>query len=93
MNKAYKSGTKFRIYISNNEPAFVYAFGTDLTGELYPVFPRKPGISPALTYKQNNVAIPDEDHYIEMDNTTGTDYLCVLYSLNPLDYEEIQRKN
>ncbi|MBN1250965.1 MAG: DUF4384 domain-containing protein [Bacteroidales bacterium] len=89
---SYKSGTKFRIYISNNEPAFVYAFGSDETKKVFPVFPHQPNISPALNYKQNDVAIPDEEHYIEMDNTVGTDYLCVLYSLNPIKIEEIHKK-
>lgn len=92
MNKPYKSGTKFRIYISNNEPAFVYAFGTDATLKVFPVFPHSPKISAALNYKKNDVAIPDEDHFIEMDNTVGTDYLCVLYSLNPLNIGDIHRK-
>jgi hypothetical protein len=91
MRNAYKSGTKFRIYISNNEPAFVYAFGTDATQKLFPVFPHAPNVSPALNYKKNDVAIPSEDHYIEMDNTVGTDYLCVLYSLEPLDINKIHR--
>lgn len=91
MKNAYKSGTKFRIFISNNEPAFVYAFGTDATQKLFPVFPHAPNVSPALNYKKNDVAIPSEDHYIEMDNTVGTDYLCVLYSLEPLDINKIHR--
>ena len=91
MNDDYKSGTKFRLYISNNEPAFVYAFGSDLTDKTYLIFPYAPNISPALTYKQNNVAIPDEDHYIEMDEKVGTDYLCVLYSLKPLNIDEIRK--
>ncbi len=91
MNKAYKSGTKFRIYISNNEPAFVYAFGSDATLKVFPVFPHKPNISPALNYKQNDVAIPDEQHYIEMDNTVGTDYLVILYSIEPIDINQVYR--
>jgi len=91
MNNAYKSGTKFRIYISNNEPAFVYAFGSDATLKVFEIFPHKPNISPALNYKQNDVAIPSEEHYIEMDNTVGTDYLCVVYSLKPLNIKQIHR--
>ena len=89
--KSYKSGTKFRIYISNNEPAFVYAFGSDATLKVFEIFPHKPNISPALNYKQNDVAIPDEQHYIEMDNTVGTDYLCVVYSLKPINIKQVQR--
>lgn len=92
VKRAYKSGTLFRLYISNNEPAFVYAFGSDATKKVFPIFPHQQGISPALNYKQNDVAIPDEEHYIEMDNTVGTDYLCVLYSAKALDIEDIQRK-
>ncbi|TAE00493.1 MAG: DUF4384 domain-containing protein, partial [Bacteroidetes bacterium] len=80
----YESGTKFRLLISNNEPAFVYAFGSDLSNKSYQIFPHKKGVSAALTFKQNNVAIPSEDHFIKMDNRKGTDFLCVLYSKEPL---------
>ncbi|MCF6365335.1 MAG: DUF4384 domain-containing protein [Bacteroidales bacterium] len=92
INKAYRSGTKFRLYLSNSEPAFVYAFGFDATGKTFTIFPHKPGISPALNYANNRVAIPDEDHYIQTDNTTGKDYLCVLYSKKRLNIEDIKRQ-
>jgi hypothetical protein len=92
MSRPYSSGTKFRIYLSNNEPAFVYAFGSDMTNKTYQLFPYRPDISPALNYSQNNVALPDEDHYIEMDNTLGTDFLCVLYSSKELNIDEIRTK-
>lgn len=87
MNDAYKSGTEFRIYITNNQPAFVYAFGTDRSEEVFPIFPYKKGMSPALTYKNNSIAIPDEDYYIEMDEQSGTDYMCVLYTKEPIDFD------
>jgi len=90
--EAWPSGTSFRIYISNNEPAYVYAIGTDRTEEIFQLFPYAPDISAALNYKQNNVALPSEDHYITMDNTTGTDYLCVLYSKEELDIESIKSR-
>jgi hypothetical protein len=92
MDMAYKSGTRFRLYISNNEPAFVYAFGSDLTNKTYSVFPYAPNVSPALTYKKNDVAIPSEEKHIRMDGTTGTDFLCVLYSKDALDIENIKTK-
>lgn len=90
ITKPYSSGTKFRIYLSNNEPAFVYAFGSDLTNEVFTIFPHKKGISAALNYKSNNVALPSEDTFIRMNETTGTDFMCVLYSKEPLDIEDIK---
>ncbi len=92
MDNSYKSGTQFRIYISNNEPAYVYAFGSDETKQTFQIFPHLENISPLLNYKKNDVAIPDENHFIEMDNTIGTDYLCVLYSRTPLNIADIQLK-
>jgi hypothetical protein len=92
IKKAYRSGTRFRLYISNNEPAYVYAFASDLTGGVYPIFPHKKGISPALTYTGNEVAIPDEDHYIAMDDTVGSDFLCVLYAKEELDIDAIRQR-
>jgi hypothetical protein len=91
MQESYSSGTTFRLYITNNEPAFVYAFGSDLkTGKNFTIFPNEPGISPALNYAGNAVAIPDERFYVQMDNTLGKDYLCVLYSKETLDIAKIE---
>ena len=87
--KAYNTGTRFRIYISNNQPAFVYAISSDLTNEITKIFPYADGISAALTDRKNNVAIPDEDHFIEFDDKPGKDFLCVLYSKEPLDIKSI----
>jgi len=46
---AYTSGTNFRIYISNNEPAYVYAISSDLSNQVTKIFPYEDGIS-AGTY-------------------------------------------
>lgn len=89
VNKPYYSGTLFRIYIANNEPAYVYAFASDLSGQASMIFPHKQGISPYLGYSSNNVAIPNEDLYIKMDDTQGVDYFCVLYSAEKLDIDKI----
>ena len=86
---SYISGTRYRLYLTNNEPAFVYIIGSDLKSNTSRVFPPRDDISPALTYKQSHIAIPDEKWYIEMDNQVGTDYMCVLYSMHELDIENI----
>lgn len=88
----YASGTRFRFYLDNNEPAYVYAFGTDGTHKTYQIFPHLPNVSPLLDYKLSQVAIPSEKHTIRMDGTLGTDYFCVLYSKLPLNLEDIRRK-
>lgn len=85
MEQAYPGGTRFRIYLRNRAPAYVYVFGSDQTGAVFPLFPHADNISPALDYQDNEIALPDEAHYIETDATQGTDYLCVLYSDAPLD--------
>jgi hypothetical protein len=90
LKEAYTSGTKFRLYISNNQPAYVYAIGTDETQKIFSIFPHQAGISAALNYESNNVAIPDEKNLIRMDNTVGKDYLCVLYCKDELDIESIK---
>ena len=88
----YISGTRYRIYISNNQPAYVYVIGSDLQNNVSKVFPPNDRISPALTYKSNNIAIPDENWYVQMDNTVGKDYACVLYSAEELDIQTIISK-
>lgn len=86
---SYISGTRYRLYLTNNEPAFVYILGYDTNGNASLVFPPKDNISPALTYKNSHITIPDEKWYIEMDNSTGTDYLCVLYSKKELNIQQV----
>jgi C1A family cysteine protease len=91
INESYKSGTLFRMYISNTQSTYVYAFGFDATGKTFTIFPHSEGISPLLNYSSNSIAIPDEDHYIQSDNTIGKDYMCVIYSKFPLDIESIKK--
>lgn len=86
---SYISGTRYRIYISNNEPAYVYVIGSDLKNSVSKVFPPTDNISAALTYKSNHIAIPDETYFVELDNNIGTDYICVLYSKDALDINNI----
>jgi len=92
MTGEYISGTRYRIYISNDEPAYVYVIGSDLRKSANLVFPPDEKISPALIYRSNTIAIPDEEWYIEMDNNVGTDYVCVLYSAKELPIHDIVRK-
>ena len=85
----YISGTRCRVYLSNNEPAYVYVIGSDLENNVSKLFPHTSNVSPALVYSSNNIALPSEDSYIEMDETSGKDYFCLLYSSQALPIDSI----
>lgn len=90
--QSYPSGTKFRIAIQNNQPAYVYAISTDMTQKITKIFPFEDGISAALTDSINNILIPDENYFIAFDQQPGTDILCVLYSKDEIDYNNLVKK-
>lgn len=92
LNRPTISGTRFRIYLNNSEPAYVYLLGTGSINKHVAVLFPFSGFSPALNYQSNQVAIPNEDYYIELDNTKGKDFLILLYSKKFLDIENICRK-
>lgn len=83
------SGTRCRVYLSNNEPAYVYVLGSDLENNVTKLFPHSANVSPALVYSSNDIALPSEDSYIEMDETKGKDYFCLLYSSRALPIDSI----
>lgn len=89
MIKPYESGTQFRFYMNNYQPAYVYVVGSDLSNKSFRIFPYSDSVCAYLGYKSNKVAIPDEDHYVYMDNNKGKDYFCILYSKYKLDVNEI----
>jgi hypothetical protein len=86
----YESGDRFRIYIKNTQPAYVYCFATDPNYESSTVFPTDPGISPALTYRQNEVALPDEKHHIRFEGDPGKEYMTVIFSDHLLNVSDLQ---
>lgn len=88
-DEPYHSGTLFELRISNSEPAYVYAFSYDLSGSVYKIFPFNKKMVAYLPYRQNNVAIPDEESYNMLDATTGTTFYCFLYSKQELKIDEI----
>jgi len=89
---SYKSGTRFRYLLGNNKPAYVYAFaGDDSSNQTDQIFPPPANnISAVLDYSENVVAIPGETLWIQLDQRTGTDYLIVLYSKEPLNLDAIR---
>ncbi len=89
---SFISGSRFRLYVTNEEPAFVYVIGFDTHKYASLLFPPKDNISAALPYKNTHIAIPDEKWFLEMDDNAGTDNICVLYSKNELNIKDIIMK-
>ena len=88
----YLSGTKFRLYLNNHEPAWVYVIASDLKNDVSKLFPYDNIVSAFMNYSENIFALPDEQHEFEFDNTAGTDYFCVLYSQEQLDINTIAQQ-
>jgi C1A family cysteine protease len=92
MQNSYPSGTLFELRISNNQPAYVYALGSDNSCKVTEIFPFNEKMLAYLPYKKNDVAIPDEDHYNMIDTSAGSTYYCFLYSKKSLDINDIMKK-
>jgi hypothetical protein len=89
VQEGFSSGTRFRIYLDNNEPAFVYMIGVDSAWKTYRLFPSDTSMSPALTYRRNRVALPGENLYIQTDQIPGEERIVVLYSLREIDIDKV----
>lgn len=91
-SKSYSSGIQFRLSFTNNQPAYVYliSYGTN-TQKVSNIFPFD-GYSAYLDYSKNEIMIPNEDYWVQMDNNIGTDYLCILFSKEELDIKAIAKQ-
>lgn len=89
IDKSYTSGTQFRIYLKSKQKGYVYLVGygsgDKSVNQLYPF----ENFSDYFNYTNSEIALPNEDYYIEFDSTPGRDILCVLYSKEKLDINDI----
>ncbi|MAD98417.1 MAG: hypothetical protein CMB99_13920 [Flavobacteriaceae bacterium] len=92
VDKTYTSGTQFRIYLKSNQRGYVYLIGygsaDKSVNKLYPFS----NFSDYFNYVNSEIAIPNEDYFIEFDNNPGRDILCVLYSKQKLNINDIVNK-
>lgn len=92
VNKSYSSGTQFRIYLNSKQRGYVYLIGYGSSdksvNKLYPFA----NFSDYFNYTNSEIAIPNEDYFIEFDNKPGRDILCVLYSKEKLNINDIVNK-
>lgn len=90
IKKSYPSGTQFKIKIINHSTGFLYVFASDLSEEIFGLFP--PAVTSAAFSTEASFYVPDENTPIEIDETIGTDYLCVIFSKEDLDITGIQNE-
>ncbi len=88
--KPYYSGTSYQVSVKNNDPAFVYVIGADLTAQITQLFPMSN--QSAQMNARSRVLLPSPSERFTMDDTIGKDYLCVLYSRNELDINSVTTK-
>lgn len=89
LDDEFFSGKRFRLEVSNEEPAWVYVIASDQMNHVNLLFPYASNVSAYLNYSHSVIAIPDEAHEFELDAVAGTDYFCVLYSQEELDIHDI----
>ena len=89
VTESLMSGTRYRIYLGNNQPCYVYVFSGDQQNNVAVNFPADNKTSAALTYNTNDIALPGETTWLELDDTKGTDYLCVLFSKYSIDINSL----
>lgn len=102
MLNSYTEGDSFQMVITNNQRIHVYALNFDGTNKCFKLFPfagdvleayhqqaRGTKISSIKNHKRAKTIIPHEDHVIELDNTKGTDYFCVLFSRKSLNIAQV----
>lgn len=89
VSESLVSGTRYRIYLGNQQPGYVYVFSSDQQNNVAVNFPADSHTTAALTYSSNNIALPGETSWLELDDTRGTDYLCILYSKYSIDVNSL----
>jgi esterase/lipase superfamily enzyme len=88
MNEIYQSDVEFEAFISNEQPAYVYAFSSDLSRKVQQLVPGDSTISPFLSNPRSNISLSG-DYVFHLDERPGLDYFTVLYSVEALDLATI----
>ncbi len=91
LSNPLSSGSRYRLLITANQSVYVYVVSSDLTNAVSQLFPVR-SESAFLSYSANEVALPSEKSWIQLDNTVGKDFTCVIYSTKELDINSITGK-
>jgi hypothetical protein len=86
------TGSNYRLLLSNKQASHVYVFGGDDGNSISKLFPHQNNISSYLPYRQNEIAVPNEQFSFRAGAPVGKDYLVILFSREALDANALQQK-
>ncbi len=91
LSQPYAAFTTFEVVLTNEEPAYVYALGTDATREVSMLFPYPSATSTSafLPDAGGELAIPGGQGLLQLDERTGTTTFVLLYSAEPLEIDAV----
>ncbi len=87
--KPYPSGTKYQAMLDHSEPIYLYVLSSDLTGQVEKLFPANATMSPFLSNPNAPFTLPNEEWYIESDETVGKDFLIFLCAKTELPIDTL----
>lgn len=85
----YIPKTQFEIFITNNTPCYIYCFALDNENNFTRIFPKDSTINNIFPYRKSTLPIPDEFHFLELDDKGTEDYIFILLSKKNIDLSEI----
>ncbi len=90
LDRPMKKGTTFKLEITNNIECYVYAFGMEEDKSSYMLFPYTKKHSPYCGI--TGTRLFPRDHSFQADNIGTKDYMAIVVSKQPLDYDDINNK-
>lgn len=84
----YPAGTRYRMHVDVDRPAYVYVLGADSDNRHGALFPHEDGISPYL-YQESSVHVPSTRHWFQLHGNVDSDYSIVLFSEDQINIADI----
>ena len=85
-----RKGSKFKMAITNSVECYTYIFGMETNGESYVLFPYTNKHSPYCGITGTRVF--PKDYSMTPDQVGNKDYIAIVVSKQPLDYETVNRR-
>lgn len=90
--KNFPAETKFEIFISVNNAVYISCFAIDDKNNFTLIFPKDSLTNNFFPYSRSTFPIPDEIHYMKLDDRGNEDYIVLLVSQKYLDIKQLLLK-